>query len=72
MPHAYFFSCFAVLQQLLIVMVMGFGGCSNEQIEAIATRLPVDKVELQWFFPKCVDCCLFCHGFFSIVLGLCK
>ncbi len=27
---------------------------SNEQIEAIATRLPVDKVELQRFFPKCV------------------
>ncbi|CAM6059503.1 unnamed protein product [Sphagnum tenellum] len=25
---------------------------TNEQIEAIATRLPVDKVELQWFFPK--------------------
>jgi hypothetical protein len=59
MPHAYFFSCFALLQQqLLIVMVMGFGGCSNEQIEAIATRLPVDKVELQWFF--------------SIVLVVCK
>jgi hypothetical protein len=68
MPHAYFFSCFAVLQQLLT----GFGGCSNEQIEAIATRLPVDKVELQWFFPKCVDCCLFYHGFFSIVLVVCK
>ncbi|CAM6055720.1 unnamed protein product, partial [Sphagnum tenellum] len=25
---------------------------TNEQIEAIATRLPVDKVELQRFFPK--------------------
>lgn len=29
--------------------------CSDQQIEAISTRLPVDKSDLKTFFPKYIN-----------------